>query len=233
MKNKYRSTKKGYQRKPKTNKKHSTIVKLAGGKINRPLYNLRQLANKVKVMSDLIAPECKFFDYTLPLATIGTNPTAYTATINQIPQGDSATTRTGKSIVLNKLMIRVTANYAGLAAGTIQRIRFAIVYDKKPEAPATFYNTVFQDGTVYSFNDMDRGDRYIKLYDRLITMDVNTPFYNDKAIINMKDVHVSWTQDDVVGTAFEKGLMRVVAVSDQAANFPFIGFNTRLCYFDN
>lgn len=184
-------------------------------------YKAFALARKV---ADQVNTEYKYVDVT-DLAS----PTysGYVATLNNISQGVTDTTRVGDSCKLQNLTLRgsITRN------GTDGHVRIMILWDK--QAKVTSASTVLENtGTAYATLSPKKYDtrfqtKALKDFRVHVTQDSPIKEFNMVIPINKH------TQFDAATSTIDTGVLRILIISDMAASQPITSYYSRLTFTDN
>jgi len=216
-----------------------------------------------------MAPENKTFDVggTAPIVMLATTDTAVAnaaggylldtaasasaVVLNQVPLGNSSTTRIGRKLAMKALHIRfkVEASSAAAAAADVQTAVFvALVLIRKNDRVTTALppqNTVFCSQNMLTLTNIDNADRFKILRkwdcwpvgDKDLAGDrtASSAFIFDE-YVKLKGIQTVWTQGDTTGTFdnMEEGALCLYVRGSSAAatSTNAVRFVSRLYYSD-
>lgn len=234
-----KSYKKSYKsKKPYRQSRLKTVKKMVGDapetmveKISRYGGALGTVAGTVARIMSMINVETKFFETSTSATAMGnTSGTAFNTTINQIAGGTAENQRIGEKVVNSNLIINYVAKIHASATATLAKL--VVVYDKKPEIASAAWSAVMLADTPLSQLNKDNGDRFIILAVRTFPLgSTSSQTLCGKIYIPLNKVHSDW--NSTTGSDFEKGEIKVMALSDEGTNQPTLAITTRLNYYDN
>lgn len=200
-------------------------------------YSALQLAGKavagVRYIKRIINVEKKKFDLTQTLQT--TNE--YVAHLTAIPQGDTAASRDGNSILLQYVTIRGRL-YLN-ASSSLTNHRIVVIKDNQQvsdTAPAVadlLEGTAGADFTIANM-ELDNVGRFTKLYDQVhqLQEQYSGSSRQKNFIINIPiNKHVRY--NGAAGTDIQKGGLYIMVMDDQATYHSSVTFNSRVVFTDN
>lgn len=193
--------------------------------------NAKWLYKQVMYLKRMVNVEVKKFDAVVASTNITSTGAVYP--LHEMAQGDTDQTRDGNSIkpLYNLLKINLVNN----ATAVNTRVRLLLVKDLQQVADTTPAVTDILDNSVASLVDGPLNNatvgRFKVLIDKTYTMtSVAKPVLNPKWYTKLFG-HIRF--NGAASTDIQKGGLFLVAVSDQATNYPTFSFNTRLGFTDN
>ncbi len=174
--------------------------------------------------------EKKHFDLALTSGVADVNFTGFMYPLNEIPQGDTDTTREGDQIFMTSLELGVRWENEGTEKTTMRCI---VVYDKGDQVQST--GIVLQGVTsataVISRFHKDYRNQFVVLVDKTWTMDqynaVRTQTF--KVPLNKKAQYIGGST-----TNFSKGCIAMMVISNAAASSgPSFWYYSRVNFTDN
>lgn len=203
-----------------------TLQKMTGV---RPKYGRSRLERRINNIESRLSTEVLFFDNNVAPTAVD-NAGAYQVIFNAISQGDGENDRTAEKVKGKNLVLNYTAKINASATNTT--LAMAIVYDKKPAIGATSWTTVYQNAVPQSQFLKDNGDRYVVLKHMVLSLNnAGKNAVSGKIFINLKDIASEWSSS--TNTAFTKGRLSLVAISDEATNTPTLTVYSRYNFYDN
>jgi len=190
-----------------------------------------KLERKVNGITRTMNAELKYRDE--PLGTASIASTGSFVLLNNLAQGDSATTRTGNSVVARTLEMRFNIRWNAAAASTSQGLRVMLLWDRQANGSLPALNTVLQATDYLSpVNDSFR-KRYKVIYDKnFVVASVGPLIVQAKKLKKLGNTVTRYngnagTVADVVSNS-----LLFYLISSDAANGPTIQYQFRLRYTD-
>lgn len=220
----YKKHKRGVPRRPKRrNGFFGRAVRYAkravgGGAV---AYNAMRLALRLK---DMVNTEYKYVDIT---DTASATYSGYFATLNNIAQGVTDSTRIGDSCKLQNLTLRgsITRN------GTDGHVRIMVIWDKQAKASAA--SSILENtGSAYATLSPKKYDNRFQtkvLKDFRVHVTTDSPIKEFNMVIPINQ----HTQYDAATNTIDTGALRLLIISDMASSQPLTAYYSRLTYTDN
>lgn len=214
--NNYRKRKRRYRKRPWYKKKY-TVGEMAGKALSG-VNQLRKLVNVEHKKAD--------FSGSSNIGNSWTNVFHYTS----IPQGDTASTRSGNSFLAKSLsgMYRMSFN----ASATATTFRIVILMDNQTVADGgTVSGTdVFATAADITLLNINALGRYTILHDELVTLYPDKPLHVGKVSIPLNK-HIRY--NGILGSDINSNGIYMLAISNEATNTPNIYQHLRLTFVDN
>lgn len=193
----------------------------------------RQAAKQI--VKYYLNPEYKFLDYTTAASPI-TPSSAGTVIANPVllALGDTSTDRNGNSIKVTSFMLRATINKHVTPLSTRCRvIMFSDVSSAGaiPSIGALLQTITNDDGVISPLNRVN-GSRFRVMFDKVYTMDNNTPTKGINFFKKMSH-HIKYLDGTSTVTSLGQHPIYLAFISDQTANLPTVELYTRLRFLDN
>lgn len=197
------------------NKKYSTVD------IAQKAYSM------AKYLKSLINVEKQKIDFNLGASAIGTTPVI--AHMTAIPVGDAEGSRTGNSVLLKYLYMKMTVRLDITSA--YNRLRVVVVRDKQQIAdnPPT-YTDVYETTSTTSLLNKNTVGRFDILFDRNFDIDANNPQILLDQYVSLNS-HARY--NGTASSDIQKGGIWLMLVSDAASAQPTLSYNNRVMYIDN
>jgi len=110
------------------------------------------------------AEELKFLDTDIATTNVATTGTIL-GTLNQVPQDDGMSGRTGRKITIKSISVHGTVN-SDAAVLIYSRCRCIVYIDKQANGAVATAATILQTTDIDSFRNMENIERYTFLYDK-------------------------------------------------------------------
>lgn len=164
-------------------------------------------------------------------ATLIGNTSGYTLGLTNVGQGANASQRVGDEIKQRYLNIRYLVE-ANLANASPQNVAFAVVrYKTLPSAPVVWSSVYNADHPMAQVN-REYIDLYTILKTHRVSLDpVSRVSSQGNLYIDLKDIQQQFYSG--TSTDITKNGICIIAVSDQAANYPKLSINYRFGYTDS
>lgn len=211
--------------------KYSTYTK-----VKRPLYGRldRKAYQMAKTALSLINTETKYLD------TAASATPALAGTVVQcslISQGDGARARTGDSLKVVSIMVRI--NWSINASATSTNIRWMLVLDTQPNKAVFSTDDLLQNLSaglnIITPLEFNQGGRYNVMASGRQNI-TNTGGGNQSKFVNKfmkKSIHIRYAANNGDITDLQKNNICLVLLSSEATNFPLIYYHVRLRFIDN
>lgn len=196
-------------------------------------YNAAQIAGKalagVKYLKGLVNSEMLKIDDGGLGATI-TNTGSNVFSFTDIGQNDTASGRTGNSILLKSINIKMIIHQH--ASATQTTFRCILFQDNQQIADTTPGISNLLDGTsVIAFLNANQAGRFQVLKNWLITLDSAKQQMYRISHYQKFQHHVRY--NGTAGTDIQKGGIYMIIYADEATNQPTLDYNFRTSYHDN
>lgn len=208
-----------YRRKAPIPVRDPAIVKVA-----RTAYNGYRLARK---LANAVNIEYKFSDTT---ANASPDQSGILYTLNDMAQGDSDSTRDGDSVKIQNLVIRGSMNKG--ASATNSWCRMLIFWDKDNLVTAAtdiLENYMGSATAPFAPKNHDRRFQTRVLYDKVFSLDASNSARNFEQVIKI-DQHTNYNEGT---TTIYRGALKLLFISNESVNYPFVQYIARISYTDN
>ncbi len=188
-----------------------------------------QLLRDVNMLRRYINTELHYIDATAS-TTATTTPTL--VLLNGCATGDTATTRTGQSIKMDRTDLRFQCSVN--ATSIINYVRIIAVVDRQPNAAAMTAADLLVSNTPYSPYTFGSQQRFVPLYDETFALSTYGPGALTRVVSLATNQHVTFntvnggTIADIVSNS-----VYLLFLSDQVANPPALTYYSRLWFVDN
>lgn len=197
----------------------------------RALAMARAAAKGVYYLRGLVNSEVFKRDTPIPNSLIN-DTTGYVLNCQPVPIGDGTGMRTGNSILVRRLLLRIRLSKA--AAPTTTYLRFYVVRDTQQVADTVpaIADLLETPGDVDSPLSAAFAGRFKIMSSKTILLTNDKPAYHMEKVFNMRH-HIRY--NGASGTDVQKGGIYLMVFADQsaAANYPSIDGHCRLSYHDN
>lgn len=196
---------------------------------NASVGNIARLAwSGVKGIRALINAEKHFVD----AATSGTisYSTGSVLDFTQIAVGDTQSTRTGNSLLVNNITARIKYSKSASATASMMRVMLVLDNQQVADTPVTAASILNSVSPISTMNRANLG-RYKVLYSKKFILDANKPSQMVNIFKRFKRHHFRYN-----GTAvsdIQKGGLYLVTVHDEPTNIPTIDVNYSTAFYDN
>lgn len=189
----------------------------------------RQLMRDVNSLRRFINAEFHFSDVTAS-TTATTSPSLIL--LNGLSIGDTASTRTGQSIKMDRSDLRVQLSVN--ATSTTNFVRLIVVLDKQTNATAMTAADLLVSSTTVSPYSFGAQQRFVPLYDETIALSIYSLGAVTKVIPLNTNQHVVYNTGNA-GTVADivSNSVYFIFLSDQITNPPAILYYNRLWFVDN
>ncbi len=191
----------------------------------------RQLYSDVMKLKSLINVEFKYV-FTTGTTTPSSIPTV--ATLNLVPQGDTAKKRDGKSVRMKSVRYRYRATIHASATQTTARVILGIW--KRPNGTGVTSGELLETtADITSMPNQDNKRDYVILRDFDVDMSItgNNTFSGDHYIpLDLKTVYSDDNTDGAV-TGMEDGQIFLLLASNEATNTPTVKWTSQVVFLDN
>lgn len=189
---------------------------------------VRYAVRGVNMMKGIINSEIKRFD---SLNSGGASTTPLFFILTGIDQGDDVNQRSGNSILMKYMTMKITATINSAATATLVRVTIFADNDNDQQTPtaAELYQT---SSNILSSINPDYSARYTILRDAYFTLSIN----GDRILMseNYKPLNYHAKYITATGsTGFGKGNIWACMQSTEATNTPTVSIVTRTAYYDN
>lgn len=190
------------------------------------------LEKRVKNLEKIEQDESKYVDF--PGNVAGVPAAGATQCINALGQGDSASNRTGNSVVGKNLQVKLTVQQTGATAN--QTVRVIIFLDKQPNGalPAVGgAGGVLQTAGNYQafLNDGARA-RYRILMDKTFSVQTSGPsIINYKKFIPLRDIQTRYGQNLGTVADIQTNALGILYIGDTSLST--LTYNIRYRFVDN
>lgn len=226
----YKKTRKFYKKRyPKRN----GVKRMLGSAVGY-LNTARKVMKWANQAKKMINSEKKYLDTVVTATNVDNTGTTYNQIINAIPEGDDYNSRDGRSILNDSIHLTYTAKVNSSATNTI--LKMVLVCDKKPDATtACSYNQVYGSAAVNAqINKASEGDRFVILAKRVLKLNPGaSPSITGDIYYKLNGVHTKYDGTGSTIGDVEKNAYFVIAVSDEATNYPTLAFTSRFSWYDN
>lgn len=190
-----------------------------------------KLERKVNGITRTMNAELKYRDEPLGIASIAN--TGSFVLLNNLFQGDSATTRTGNSVVARTLEMRINIRQNPLSTSDAQGLRVILMWDKQANGSLPALNTILQSTDYLSpVNDSYR-KRYKIIYDKNFVVNDGGPLIVQTKKVKKLGNTVSRYNGNSGGIAdIITNSLLMYLISSDASNGPTINYSFRLRYTD-
>lgn len=205
---------------------------------NVPWYNKKYSAadmalsayKGVKYLKTLVNSELCYIDTTPINGTVNSTP-GNIGLITAIAQGDSASSRTGNSVLAKS--VTVHGYVAWNATGTQQNMAVWLVKDTQQVGDTTpTWGTIFSGSNVQCFMNRDTGAGRFQIMKKWIfTQDESRDQIVFEYNTIIKNTHIRW--NGPAASDIQKNGLYIVAVSNQTVNLPSLQTQVRFNYHDN
>lgn len=198
-------------------------------------YNAMQLAAKaakgVWYLKGLVNSEVFKRDTPIPNSLIN-DSTGYVLNCQPVPIGDGTGMRTGNSILVRRLLVRVRLSKA--SAPTSTYLRMFLVQDNQQitDTVPAIADLIETPGDIDAPLSAALAGRFKLLASKTILLTNDKPSYHMEKVYSMRH-HVRF--NGASGTDVQKGGIYLMVFADQAtaSNYPSIDGHVRLSYHDN
>lgn len=184
--------------------------------------------NMAKKLKGVINSELKHHDATSSTAISSTGLVVH---LSDIAQGDSESTRDGRSILPKSIYLQ--GHYVMNATASRTSIRTVLILDRRPDAGAPTWTDVYESADVNSLRNIssDQG-RFRVLYERTDTLtDGGKEISLWKKFVPISRVHCKF--DGTAATDTSQNAFYLLQVSSEATNTPSQSLQSRLRFYDN
>lgn len=196
-----------------------------------PANMARAAWSGVKYLRTLINSEVHKVDNGPTSQAIGT--TATIVHLTGIAQGDTASGRTGNSILMKYMSLKffLTIN----ASATASLVRIVIFVDKQQVSDTSASTTdILQSNSTVAFLNNSQAGRFMILKDYFVALDsAGKPSRTMKWFKSFagKDFHVKY--NGAAGTDIQQNGIYILMLSSEATNTPTLTYNIRVAWHDN
>lgn len=190
----------------------------------------RQALRDVNTLRRFINTEMHFTDVT---ASVTPTTTPALVLLNGISIGDTASTRTGQSIKMDRSDFRFTL--AVNATSVTNFVRIIVVVDKQTNASAMTSADLLVSATVVSPYSFGSQNRFIPLYDETFALHATAGVGAITKVVGLNtNQHVTYNTGNA-GTVADivTNSVYLIHFSDQATNPPSLLYYNRLWFVDN
>lgn len=172
------------------------------------------------------------FHYTDLNATISATTTYSIILLNGLSLGDTATTRTGQSIKMDRLDLRFYIQADPTSILNLTRV--IVVYDRSSNGVAMTSANLLVNTNPNSPYTFSSQSRFIPLYDECFAMSYNGQGVITKSLTLTANQHVTYNVGNTGGIAdIESGSVYMLVGSKDLANPPSFTYFSRLWFVDN
>lgn len=189
----------------------------------------RQALRDVNTLRRFINTEMHFTDVT---ASVTPSTTPALVLLNGISIGDTASTRTGQSIKMDRSDFRFTLAVNTTSVSNF--VRVIVVMDRQTNATAMTTADLLVVSTVVSPYSFGSQNRFVPLFDETYALNVSGPGSITKVIGLNTNQHVTYNTSNA-GTVADivTNSVYLIYFSDQATNPPSMLYYNRLWFVDN
>lgn len=189
----------------------------------------RQALRDVNTLRRFINTEMHFTDVT---ASVTPSTTPALVLLNGISIGDTASTRTGQSIKMDRSDFRFTLAVNTTSVSNF--VRVIVVMDRQTNATAMTIADLLVVSTVVSPYSFGSQNRFVPLFDETYALNVSGPGSITKVIGLNTNQHVTYNTGNA-GTVADivTNSVYLIYFSDQATNPPSMLYYNRLWFVDN
>lgn len=194
-------------------------------------YSALQLASKAwratRYIKGLVNSEMFHKDTSFSNTIISSS--GYVQPLCSIAQGDTTGARTGNSILVRNLLLRIRWSKDGAASTTVGR--FILFQDKQQVGDTTPAVTdILEAADVDSPLNLSSSGRFKVLMNKTINLTTYNPIYHKETYRKLY-THVRY--NGTGATDYQKGGLYLLFISDQPTNTPAVDLYARLGYHDN
>lgn len=191
----------------------------------------RGIQNDVMRLKNFINVEFKTLN-TLVQTNYTPDDSGTRASLNNISQGDTSSSRHGDCIHMKSINLKfhLIAN----AANTYQVVRMMLIIDKNPGGALPGWTDVLESANVHALRNPAFKHRFAYLFDKKFML-VNGSASHSRIWHYYKDLNCKVTYDGNAGTVADlyANSLTLFLISDQAANTPTVNVTSRLRFVDN
>lgn len=182
------------------------------------------LLKQVKSLREMINVEYKYLDTTL---SYNSSTTGGLSSLSDMATGNTTITRVGNSIKATSFNAKGTITMNASATASIVDVIFFIWNDDDTPVQADILANVAVNGQL----NIGESDKYKVFYRRQFVVDSNMPLRHFKVYKKFGNHHIKYRGSG--STAYEKGTIWCMTISNEATNTPAFASYNRLRFIDN
>lgn len=214
----YTRTRKTYRKRSKTSwydKKYSTLQ--LARKAAQGVYYLKGLVNSEMLHNQQIG-------------STTVSSTGLVTLLNGMSQGDTSSARTGNSVLMRNVHLRLVLTQAPAAISTIYRVMLILDKQQVGDTSPTISDILESASPLSPLATASTG-RFKVMKNWFFTTDDDKA--QTKIITHYKDFRFHTRYNGIANTDIQKNGLYLVLISDQATNIPTLNYSWKVGYHDN
>lgn len=151
-----------------------------------------------------------------------------------INEGDTSSTRDGRSIKAKSWYMRCSLSSNSLATNTT--VRMLLVHDRQVNGALPAAGDILESVSIVGLMNRDNGDRFKVLFDKVFVFnDFVTGGFIEKYVTKYKklNMHIKYSGTGGGIADLKSNELILLTISNQASNLPSVTYRARLKYVDN